>query len=72
MRYISTKAMRRLGVMAVGLLLLMVLLGTGMGYALWTHPMWLAALAGILVLLLAAVGVGNGACLLMAKQVKKM
>lgn len=58
--------------MAVGLLLLMVLLGTGMGYALWTHPMWLAALAGILVLLLAAVGVGNGACLLMAKQVKKM
>ena len=32
MRYISTKAMRRLGVMAVGLLLLMVLLGTGMGY----------------------------------------
>ena len=46
--------------------------GDGVGYALWTHPMWLAALAGILVPLLAVVGVGNGACLLMAKRVKKM
>ena len=70
MRYISAKAMRMLGVMAAGLLILMMLLGTGIGYALWTHPMWLAALAGILMLLLAAVGVGSGACLLMTKQMK--